>query len=176
MTMANWMKTAAIALAASSMGAAAPASATIFEYTMNDGDVLTINTANGTGSWKGSDINTQFTGDFSGFKGGANPSFKFTLTSLTGYRDIKGVSYTPTNQNGNRTHPFMLKTKNKHSKVNLWSWWGDPVVSGDYIRKIKGYKVKSPVDVAAPGVLGLLALALMALGFGRGRRGKLALA
>lgn len=171
--MANWTKKAAIALAASSLAAAAPASATIFEYTMNDGDVLTINTANGTGSWKGDDISTHFTGDFSGFKGGANPSFKFTLSSLTGTREIGGVTYAATNQNGNRTHPFMLKTQGKHNKVNLWSWWGHPVVAGDYIRKIKHYKVKPPVDVAAPGVLGLFGLALVALGFGRRRRNRL---
>ncbi|MEM6858743.1 MAG: MYXO-CTERM sorting domain-containing protein [Pseudomonadota bacterium] len=169
--MARWTKTAAIALAASSMAAAAPASATIFEYTMNDGDVLTINTANGTGSWIGDDIKTQFTGDFSNFKGGAHPSFKFTLTTLTGSREIKGVTFAPTNRNGNRFHPYMLKTQN-NKKVNLWSWWGHPVVAGDYIRKIVGYHVVPPTDVPAPGVLGLFALALMALGFGRRRRNK----
>jgi len=170
--MAHWTKTAAIALAASSMAAAAPASATIFEYTMNDGDVLTINTAKGKGSWIGDDIKTKFTGDFSNFKGGANPSFKFTLTSLTGSRDIKGLKFKPTNRNGNRYHPYMLKTQN-HNKVNLWAWWTNPHSSkiyGDYVRKIVGYHVVPPTDVPAPGVLGLFALALMALGFGRRRR------
>ena len=173
--MAHWTKTAALTLAASSLVVAAPASATIFEYTMNDGDILTINTAEGTGSWIGDDIDTQFTGDFSGFQGGANPSFKFTLTTLTGTREINGQTYTPTNYKGNNYHPYMLKTQD-HNKVNLWSWWGDPVVAGDYVRKIAGYHVVPPVDVPAPGVLGLFALALMALGFGRRRRARAATA
>ena len=169
--MAKWTKTAAIALVASTMTVAAPASATIFEYTMNDGDVLTIDTANGTGTWIGDDIDTAFTGDFSDFEGGENPSFMFTLTSLTGTREVDGETYTPTNENGGKSHPYMLKTKNDGEKVNLWSWWGDPVVSGDYVRKITDYRV---VDVPAPGVIGLFGLALVALGFGRRRRRKAA--
>lgn len=171
--MAKWIKATALALAATGAVAAAPASATIFEYEMTDGDIVTINTENGTGSWVGSDIDTQFTGDFSGFTGGRNPSFMFTLTTLTGTREIRGQTFTPTNRNGNRTHPFMLKSQNKNRSLNLWSWWGDPVVAGDYVRKIKNFRV---VDVPAPGMLGLFALALMALGFGRRRRTKFAAA
>lgn len=170
--MANWIKASALSFAAASAVIAAPASATIFEYTMNDGDILTIDTANGTGTWKGDDIDTAFTGDFSGFQGGANPSFSFTLATMTGTREIRGQIYTPTNRNGNRTHPFMLKTKENH-KVNLWSWWGDPVVAGDYVRKIVDFKIVPPTDVPAPGVLGLFGLALVALGFGRRRRSKM---
>ncbi|MEM7689523.1 MAG: PEP-CTERM sorting domain-containing protein [Pseudomonadota bacterium] len=172
--MKTWFKTTALALAASGAVMAAPASASIFEYTMNDGDILTINTENGTGSWVGDDIDTAFTGDFSGFTGGRKPDFMFTLATLTGTREIKGKTFTPTNVNGNRTHPFMLKTKNNGQKVNLWSWWGNPVVAGDYIRKIVGYKVVPPTEVPAPGALGLFGLALVALGFGRRRRIKVA--
>lgn len=171
--MANWMKKAAIAVAASSMVAAAPASATIFEYTMTNGDVLTIDTVNGSGTWVGNNIDKSFTGDFSNFQGGPNPSFMTELTSLTGTRIIRGQTFTATNRNGNRTHPFKLKTKNGH-KFNLWAWWGDPVVSGDYIQKIKKFRVVPPTDVPAPGVLGLFALALVALGFGRRRRSTIA--
>ncbi len=173
--MANWTKQAAIALAASSMIAAAPASATIFEYTMTNGDVLTINTANGAGTWKGSRIDTSFTGDFSTFQGGSTPSFMGNLATLTGTRVIDGKTFTPTTQNGNSTHPFMLKTK-ETNKFNLWAWWGNPVVSGDYVQMIKSFKVVPPVDVPAPGALGLFGLALVALGFGRRRRSKLATA
>lgn len=160
-------KTAALALAAGSMMAAAPASATIFEYTMNDGDILTIDTDLGTGSWIGDDMNVLFEGeDLKSFTGGATPSFMGTLTNMTGTRTIRGVDYTPTRQNGSRYHPWMLKTTS-HPGFNLWSWWGDPVIAGDYVRKIADYKV---VDVPAPGALGLLGLALVALGFGRRRR------
>ena len=168
--MANGIKTAALAVAATGAVLSAPASATIFEYTMNDGDVLQIDTANGTGAWKGDDIDTTFTGDFSQFQGGRNPSFSFTLASLDGTRIIRGETFTPTNRNGDRTHPFMLKSNNNGHKVNLWSWWGDPVVAGDYIRKIVAYEVTPPTEVPAPGVLGLFGLALIALGFGRRRR------
>lgn len=171
--MKTGFKAAALSLAMASAAFAAPASATIFEYTMNDGDVLTIDTANNTGSWVGDDIKTTFTGDFSQFQGGRNPSFSFTLTSLEGTREIGGGTFTPTNRNGNRTHPFMLKSKNNGQKINLWSWWGDPVVAGDYIRKIADYSVTPPTEVPAPGVLGLFSLALIALGFGRRRRTQL---
>ena len=169
--MTHWTKKAALAVAASGFIAAAPASATIFEYTMNDGDILTIATANGTGSWTGDDITANFTGDFSQFQGGANPSFSFTLSTLTGTRDIRGQIVEATNRNGNRTHPFMLKTKSGN-KETLRSWWYAPVIGGDYIRKITHFTVKPPVDVPAPGVLGLFGLALIALGFGRRRRNK----
>ncbi len=176
--MANWTTNAAIALAASTMAASAPASATIFEYTMTNGDVLAINTANGTGSWTGEAIKTSFTGDFSSFTGGANPSFKFTLGSLTGTRKINGKTFTPTNVNGSKSHPYMLKTQGQN-KVNLWAWWTNPHSSkifGDYVKTIGEYKVYPPVDVPAPGALGLFGLALIALGFGRRRRSRLAAA
>ena len=165
--MKNALKTAAIAMAATTMVAAAPASAAIFEYEMSDGDILTIDTDNGTGTWIGDDMNVSFEGDdLRSFQGGANPSFSFTLTNMTGTRTIRGVDYTPTRQNGNRFHPWMMKTTNS-GRINLWSWWGDPVVAGDYVRGIRDFRV---VDVPAPGVLGLFGLALVALGFGRRRR------
>ena len=167
--MASWIKHTALALAVTGAIAATPASATIFEYTMDDGDVLTIDTVNGTGSWVGDDINTSFTGDFSNFQGGASPSFSFTLSSLTGTRDINGRSAAPTNRRGNLTHPFMLLTQG-NDNVNLWSWWGNPVTGGDYVRRIAHYSATPPTHVPAPGVLGLLAMALIALGFGRRRR------
>lgn len=168
--MKTWFKTAAISAAAVGAVIAAPASATIFEYEMTNGDILTIDTDNGSGTWKGNGIDTEFTGDFSGFTGGATPSFMFTLDTLTGTRLIRGELQEATNTRGNRTHPFMLKTKNGGEKVNLWSWWGDPVVGGDYIRKIAHFRVVPPTEVPAPGALGLFGLALVALGFGRRRR------
>ncbi|WP_185960188.1 PEP-CTERM sorting domain-containing protein [Erythrobacter insulae] len=165
--MTKLYKTAAIALAAGTMAAAAPASAAIFEYEMNDGDILTIDTEAQTGSWVGDDINVSFnSAEFASFEGGASPSFSFTLTDMTGFRTINGVDYDPTTQNGTSFHPWMMKTTSTGA-INLWSWWGDPVIAGDYVRGIADYRV---VDVPAPGIVGLLALALAALGFGRRRR------
>lgn len=161
------MKHAAIALAAGSMAATAPASATIFEYEMTNGDVLTIDSDQASGTWKGKNIDVAFSDpSLANFKGGAKPSFSFTLANMTGFRNIRGTAYEPTTVNGNRTHPWMLKTAGGN-RINLWSWWGDPVIAGDYVRKIGGFKA---TEVPAPGMLALFGLALVALGLGRRRR------
>ena len=171
--MRKFTKTAAIALAASTMAVAAPASAAIFEYEFTNGDVMTIDTETATGTFKGDKIDVEFAGaDLANFQGGASPSFSATLTSMTGTRTIRGVDYTPTRTNGNRYHPWMLKSAS-NDRINLWSWWGDPVIAGDYVKKIDSYRV---IDVPAPGMLGLFGLALIALGLGRRRRNKLAAA
>ena len=168
--MANFFKTAAIALAATTMAAAAPASATIFEYTFNDGDVLTIDSDAGTGTWVGDDINASFESpDLQGFQGGETPSLSATLTSITGSRLINGsfqdVSSDP-------RHPEMLIATGDGSRFNLWANWGDPIVGGDYVRQITGFSVNpgGSTDVPAPGMLGLFGLALAALGLGWRRR------
>ena len=166
--MTKLFKKAAIALAAGSMAAAAPASATIFEYEMTNGDILTIDNEAGTGTWKGNGIDVSFSGpELTGFQGGATPNFMFTLANMTGTRTINGTDYTPTTVNGNRTHPWMLKSAGNGSKINLWSWWGDPVVAGDYVKHIGQY---TATEVPAPGMLGLFGLALVAFGIGRRNR------
>ncbi|MEP0189771.1 MAG: PEP-CTERM sorting domain-containing protein [Erythrobacter sp.] len=161
------IKKAAIGFAATSMVVAAPASATIFEYTFNDGDVLTIDTDAGTGSWVGEDINATFSSpDFASFQGGASPSLSATLTSISGSRLINGA-FQPVSSNPR--HPEMLITRNGGERFNLWANWGNPIVGGDYVRRITDF---TATEVPAPGMLGLFGLALIALGLGRRRRSK----
>jgi len=164
--MAKLLKRTAAALALASAVAAAPASATIFEYEMTNGDILTIDTETQSGSWKGKNINATFTSpDFANFKGGAKPQFAATLTSLDGTRTIRGQQFTDNPKNINTSHPQKLYARG--SNFNLWAWWGDPIRGGDYVKNISGFTV---TEVPAPGMLGLLAIALCALGLGRRRR------
>ncbi len=164
--MARHTKSVAAAIALATLTAGAPASATIFQYDMTNGDVLTIDTEAQSGSWKGAGIDATFTSpDFANFQGGENPRFAATLTSLDGTRIINGVAYTDNPKNINTTHPQKLYARG--NDFNLWAWWGDPIRGGDYIKKIGGF---TATEVPAPSMLALLAIALAALGFGRRRR------
>jgi hypothetical protein len=163
--MANWQTKAAVAIASGSMLLAAPASATIFEYTFNNGDVLSIDTETQVGTWTGDNINATFTSkDFATFTGGESPSFMTTLASIDGTRTINGNTV---GLQSDPRHPEMLKTAS-NNRWNLWATWGDPVVGGDYVRKIASYSV---ADVPAPGMLALFGMALAALGL-RSRKRK----
>lgn len=158
---------AAGAAAMATFALAAPANATIYEYSMTDGGLLTIDTEAQSGSWVNTDINTVFTSpDFANFTGGTNPTFTATLTSLDGTRIVNGQTLTDNPLNIDTTHPQVLKSYS--GKFNLWAWWGDPITAGDYIRTIGSVKV---TEVPAPGMFGLFAMALALLGFGRFRRG-----
>jgi hypothetical protein len=160
----------AVAFAAASMLAAAPASATIFEYTFGNGDLLTIDTETQVGTWTGDQIDAKFTSaDFATFEGGASPTSMAAIDSIGGTRVINGnveeVSTSP-------RHPEKLILDG--SRFNLWANWGNPIVrgGGDYVRTTNGFTQIDPgTDVPAPGMLALFGMALAALGL-RSRRRK----
>jgi len=157
----------ASAAAMATFAVATPANATLYEYTMTNGDLLTIDTDTQSGSWVGDNINAVFTSpDFADFTGGSSPSYMATLTSLDGTRTINGVDYTDNPLYIDTTHP--QKLIGSGGKFNLWAWWGDPIRGGDYVRTIGSV---TATEVPAPGMFGLFAMALALLGFGRFRRG-----
>ena len=141
-----------------------PASAALFTYNQTNGDVLTIDNQSGIGTLKGANINTTFTSDdFKTFQGGAKPSgLMFILATLDGTRTVGGVAYA---DNPSHTQKLLFESR---GRVNLWSYWGNPVVAGDYITTIGSYTPPTPVP--APGILGLFGLGLAGLAFGRRRK------
>lgn len=162
-----WAKPALFATAAvTALLLSNPAAAALFTYTQTNGDILTIDNVAGSGSLKGAAIDTTFTSDgFKNFQGGANPgSLMYTLSSLDGTRTIGGVQYTD-----NTSHTQKLIFSNS-GRVNLWSYWGNPVRGGDYVTNIGGYTPPPVVPVPAPGIIGLFGLGLAGIAFGRRRK------
>lgn len=157
------MATGIAALASTAV--ATPAAATVYEYAMTNGDTLTIDTDNGTGTWVGNNIDVTFTSDqFGALTGDDTPSFTAILTSLDGTRLVNGDVLTDNPKNIDTTHPQVLKGLG-NGKINLWAWWGDPIKAGDYVKLIG-----SVTAVPAPGMLALFGLALGLIGFGRRRK------
>jgi len=168
------MKTYQKALMAAGMAAAmaaTPASAAIYEYTMTNGDVLTIDTDTETATFVGNNINASMTSDdFANFQGGESPQFSFVLDSLDGTRLIGGDWVTDNPLHSTTTHPQKLISygSGSNDRINLWAWWGDPIIGGDYITYIASYTAQVP----APGALGLMAFGLGGMAFARRRRRK----
>ena len=166
------LKKAAIiaACGGAALAVSSPASASLYTYTQTNGDTLTVDSSNNIGTLKGNNIDVTFTSTaFANFDGGATPSGTFNLDTLDGTRTVRGVAYTD-----NPSHQQVLKFLNGGSKVNLWSWWGNPIIAGDYITYVKSYTPPSTssggTPVPAPGILGLFGLGLAGLAFGRRRK------
>lgn len=168
-------KTILAIAAASAVASLAPAtaSANIFTYNMTNGDVLEINTDTSSALFQGTNINARMTSDsFANFAGGSKPSFNFVLDSLSGKRLIRGQWVEPNPVNSTTTHPQLLKGYGD-GKFNLWAYWGDPIIGGDYISWQESYTSSGGTSVPAPGMLGMMALALGGLFWGRRRKVKL---
>ena len=165
------LKQATFAAGLMAAAMATPASAAIYEYTMTDGSVLAINTDTSSATFSGNTINTTMTSSsFASFTGGAMPVFSFVLDSLDGTRLINGRWVTDNPLFADTTHPQKLISYGSGSggRVNLWAWWGDPIIGGDYITYIASYRA----DVPEPGALGLMALGLGGVAIARRRRRK----
>lgn len=148
---------------------ASPASAAVYTYTMTNNDVLTIDSATNAATFKGATINASMTSAaFSTFAGGLNPTFTAILSSLDGTRLINGSWVTDNPLNSTTTHPQKLIMSG--SGVNLWAWWGNPIIGGDYLTTIKSYSFKPGTDVPEPGMAGMLAIGLAGLALARRRR------
>lgn len=151
----------------------APAHADVFTYNMSNGSTLKIDNSTSTATFVGSDINVSMaSAAFASFVGGATPTFTAVLSALDGTRLVNGKWITDNPYLADSTHPQKLIIKGAH--VNLWAWWGHPIVAGDYLTKIKGYSVSTSGGSAVPepGMLGLFGAALAGLGLARRRKGK----
>ena len=167
---------AAVALAA--VSTAMPASAAIYTYTMTNNSVLSINSTSQSATFTGGDLNASMTSSaFATFPGGALPNFTAVLSSLDGTRLVNGSWVTDNPLNSTTTHPQKLIMNG--ANVNLWAWWGNPIIGGDYLTTIKSYTVNSTTggtSVPEPGMLGLLAAGLTGLALARRNRRKAVLA
>lgn len=179
------MKKILLAAALGGAAVATPAQADVFTYTMTNGGVLAINNLTNSATYKASDLDVSMTSaDFAKFTGGAAPTFTAVLSSLDGLRLISGKWVTDNPLYSTTTHPQKLIMSG--TSVNLWAWWGDPIIGGDYVKTITSYTRTSTsggTPVPEPGVFGLFAVAFGWLAFGRRRKtagkaaqGKLALA
>lgn len=162
----TFKKALIVAACGGAIAVSSPASAALYTYTQTNGDTLTIDSASQSGSLKGKNIDVTFTSSaFANFIGGATPDVAtYNLDSLDGTRTVRGIAYSD-----NPSHQQALKFTNSGKRVNLWSWWGSPIVGGDYITYIDSFTPPS-TPVPAPGILGLLALALAGLGLSRRRK------
>lgn len=159
------LKTSLSALAAVvALAVVSPASAATYSYTMTNNDVLSIDTVTKSATFTGAKINASMTSAaFATFAGGASPNFTAVLSSLDGTRLINGSWVTDNPLYADTTHPQKLIIDG--NAINLWAWWGDPIVGGDYLTTIKSYNA-----VPEPGMLGLMGATLAGFALARRRR------
>lgn len=161
-------KLLATAAAFAAVSTAMPASAAVYTYTMTNLSVLSINSDTQSATFKGSDIDASMTSAaFATFPGGAMPVFTAVLSSLDGTRLIGGKWVTDNEYGKDTIHPQKLIIQG--ANVNLWAWWGNPIIGGDYLTTIKSYSV-TPSPVPEPGMMGILAVGLTGLAFARRKR------
>lgn len=180
-------KILATAFFAIGMAAAIPANATIYTYRQADNNVLTINTATGTGTLVGAGINLSFTSAaFRTFTGGAAPSGTFAIDTIQGTRVVNGVTTTAVDVDRERL------TFQTNGSTSLWFQTVDPRgnrASNDITSRTVqfvpppptgstgggvggGSTGGGPTDVPAPGMLALFGLGAAAVAIGRRRRKK----
>lgn len=178
----------ASAIMFSTLAAAGPASATVYElYFLENQGTLTIDTEKAIGSWVNANLNATFSGaGLANFSANASPNGgNFPLAPFSSDIVISadstytagGIVYRP-----NQVHQQKLLVEGDKG-FNLWSWWGTPDCPNcQYIGDQKGvaYGIHaSPsssssggTDVPEPGVMGLMGLGVLGMAFGRRRRTK----
>ena len=128
---------------------------------------LTVDTAAGTGSLVGSDVNVDFSGNFAGFMGGASPMDMYNISILPGSSlSYQGNSYTLDPAG----HQPMLEFLG--SSINLWAEWLSPscpgcAALGDTVGNITSSSTSGGTSVPEPGMVGLMGLGVVALAFRR---------
>ncbi len=164
-----WMSAAAIC----ALAAASSAHAGVYQYSETGvGNTngaktaeLTVDTTAGTGSLIGSGLNISFTGDFSGFTGGAAPSSMYSIT-IASTSSITDNGHVYTLVDPATVHPDMLKFQG--STINLWATWQSPGYSnlGDTVGTISSSSTGGTA-VPEPGMVGLMGLGVLGLAFRR---------
>ena len=168
---------------------ASPASATVYQYTVHSGEVLTINTSTQIGRLVGNGASLTFSSaSFANFTGGAKPNFSGTFSSVSGslwwpggVANITTVG-TPRfefNPNSGPAGSWILRDVrttflNSDAQFNITSYVVNPPQPDP-----------QPVTVPEPAMLGLFGAGAVMVMMGRRRRsvaksvagtGKLALA
>ena len=167
----------------SALAVAAPASATVYQMSLQDGTKVSINTDTAIGTWVGNGVNATFSG-----AGLAN--FSIDPTSVLNIPSfMTNISITPgstivsngTTYFANTTHQQMFEAgaaAGGANALNLWSYWGTAACPnctylGDKTGTVAGARsYENPPSVPEPGMVGLLGLGVLGMAFARRRRVK----